>query len=77
MINLNNGLVKSLPDTIKEQLVIKVEEIEKLIKEIKDKTTLAYLQTLMTLKYYYEQLSRFDDANDTASKCLELLYNYD
>lgn len=72
---MNNGLIKSLPLSIKEQIEPKVVEAEELLGVIKDKTTLAYLQGLMTLKNNYEQLSRFDDANKVASDCLDLLYN--
>lgn len=72
---MNNGLIKNVPQSIADTINERIKETEEVISGVKDKYTKAYLDVLMGLKYDYEYLSRFEDADKTAKECLEILFS--
>lgn len=71
---MNNGLVTNLSESIKETIYKRIKETEELIAQVKDKKTYSYLKVLMGLKYDYEQVSDFENAEKTARDCLKMLF---
>lgn len=72
---MNNGLITNLSGEIKTTIEKRVEETLKLLNRIQDKTTLNYLKALLGLKYDYEQLSDFENAEKVARECLDILFS--
>ncbi len=75
VINVHNGLITDLPDTMKDTIKGRIEETEALIAEVKDKSTYEYLMVLIGLKNDYEQVSDFDKADATAREALDILFS--
>lgn len=76
-MNLNNGLITNLSGEIKETIEKRVKETTELLGQIQDKTTMPYVEAMLGLKYDYEQLSDFENAEKIARECLDLLFNKD
>lgn len=74
-MKVNNGLITNLSGEIKTTIENRVEETLKLLNQIQDKTTLNYLKALLGLKYDYEQLSDFENAEKVARECLDILFS--
>ena len=71
---MNNGLITNLSGEIKITIENRIKETTELLKKIQDKDTLNYLKALMGLKYDYEQISDFENAEKVARECLSKLF---
>lgn len=60
---------------INDEIRLRIEKTEDLLNQIKDKTTLAYLQGLHTVKTDYETIGNLDKAYEYASVIIFLLSN--
>lgn len=73
MINMHNGLVQDVPETVLEVVRERIKDAEALIEQVNDKSTYEYLNALIGLKNDYEQVSAFEKADATAKEALEIL----
>lgn len=60
---------------INDEIRLRIEKTEKLLEQLKDKSTLAYLQGLHVLKTDYETIGELDKAYEYASSIIFLLGN--
>lgn len=60
---------------INDEIKLRIEKTEQLLKQLKDKSTLAYLQGLHALKTDYETIGDLDKAYEYASSIIFLLGN--
>lgn len=71
---MHNGLVTDLSEEIKETILKRIKETEELIAQAKNKGTYSYVKVLIGLKYDYEQVSDFKNAERIARECLDILF---
>ena len=72
---MNNGLVKNMPETLLKPIRERIKDTESVIKQVRDKYTIEYLNVILGLKNDYEQVSDFDKADHTAKEALDILVN--
>ena len=58
---------------INEEIMNRIQKMETLVNEIKNKTTFAYLEALYSLKCDYETIEDFDNACKYADLIIDLL----
>lgn len=75
VIDVHNGLISDVSDTIRETIEARISETEGLIDKVKDKSTYEYLMVLVGLKNDYEYLSKFVQADNVAKEALNILYS--
>lgn len=72
---MHNGLITNAPTSIIDSVNERIKETEEVISGVVDKYTKAYLDVLLGLKYDYEYVSRFEDADRIARECLDILFS--
>jgi hypothetical protein len=72
---MNNGLIKDVSPTIRETVMLRIEDTLKVLDGVQDRTTKACLDVLMGLKYDYEYVSEFEKADKIAQECLDILFS--
>ena len=75
VINVHNGLITDLSDTMKDTINGRIEDTEALIGKVKDKSTYEFLLVLIGIIYDYEQVSKFVLADNVAKEALDILFS--